>query len=101
MKGIVEALRLELRAFRDENGNELLGVPEAPLPPAAAPAPLRFVPDYDTLILSHADRRRVISDEHRKKLLLFVAWVRTTFSWEMVSQAVRARSRKRRGRRPL
>jgi hypothetical protein len=28
----------------------------------------RFVPDYVNLVLSHADRGRVISDEHRKKV---------------------------------
>ena len=78
-KGAIEALKPELRSFRDEKGNELLDLPDAPLPPGDAPAPVRFVPDYDNLILSHADRTRVISDEHRPKIFLSAARVRATF----------------------
>jgi hypothetical protein len=37
------------------------------------------VPDYDNLMLSHADRGRVVSDEHRKKVFLSAARVRATF----------------------
>lgn len=75
----IEALKPELRVFRDEKGNELLDLPDAPRPPEGAPAPARFVPDYDNLVLSHADRTRVISDEHRKGVFLPAARVRATF----------------------
>src|SRR5829696_5990238 len=78
-KGAIEALKPELRSFRDERGNEMLDLPDAPLPPGDAPAPVRFVPDYDNLILSHSDRTRVISDEHRPKVFLSAARVRATF----------------------
>jgi hypothetical protein len=44
----------------------VLDLPDAPLPSGDAPAPPRFVPDYDNLVLSHAERGRMISDEHRK-----------------------------------
>ncbi len=79
LKRPVEELRAELRTFRDERGNELLDLPDAPLPSEETPAPPRFVPDYDNLVLSHADRRRIISDEHRKKIFLSAARVRATF----------------------
>jgi hypothetical protein len=72
---MVEALRLELRLFRDENGSELLNLPESPLPPADASASLCLMPDYDNLILSRQLRQRVISAEHRKKVFLFAARV--------------------------
>ena len=75
----VEDLKDGLLSLRDERGDELLDLPGAPLPPADTPAPPRFVPDYDNLVLSHADRRRVISDEHRKKVFLSAARVRATF----------------------
>jgi hypothetical protein len=79
LKDRIRELKPELRSFRDERGNELLDLPDAPLPPADTPAPVRFVPDYDNLILSHADRRRVIADEYRSKVFLSAGRVRATF----------------------
>jgi hypothetical protein len=74
-----EEIKPELRIIRDENDNELLDLPDAALPSGDTPAPPRFVPDYDNLVLSHADRGRVISDEHRKKVFLSAARVGATF----------------------
>ena len=60
-----EALRPKLKTFRDEKGRELFDLPKAPRPSADVPAPVRFMPDYDNLILGHADRNRIIADAHR------------------------------------
>jgi Winged helix DNA-binding domain len=79
LKQSVEEIKAGLRIFSDERGNELLDLPDAPLPSGDTPAPPRFIPDYDNLLLSHADRGRVISDEHRKKVFLSAARVRATF----------------------
>ena len=68
----------ELVVYRDEEGRELLDLPGAPRPPAATAAPVRFLPDYDNLVLSHADRTRVLPDEHRKQVLLGAGRVRAT-----------------------
>jgi len=73
-----EGLRPELCVYRDEEGNELFDLPDAPLPSGDEPAPVRFVPEYDNLVLSHADRRRVLADEHRKGVFLSAARVRAT-----------------------
>jgi len=60
---------MDLVAFTSEDGKELLDLPDAPRPAEDTPAPVRFLPEFDNLLLSHADRTRVMSDEHRKRLL--------------------------------
>ncbi len=78
-KGLLEEMKPGLRLYRDEGGNELFDLPGAPLAPADTPAPILFVPEYDNLVLAHADRRRVIADEDRKRVFLSSARVRATF----------------------
>ena len=54
--------RQSLRMFRDEQGRVLYDLPRAPLPDAAAVAPVRLIPRFDNLVLSHADRSRILGD---------------------------------------
>jgi hypothetical protein len=62
--------RLEpLRRFRDEQGRQLLDVPRAPLPDADTPAPVRFLPKWDNVLLAFADRTRVLPGEYRRKAI--------------------------------
>jgi hypothetical protein len=65
LKPTFEALRPELVVFKGERGKEYFDLPDAPRPPADTPAPVRFLPDFDNLLLSHGDRTRVIADDHR------------------------------------
>ena len=72
--------RLEpLRRFRDEQGRELLDLEGAPLPSADTPAPVRFLPKWDNVLLAWADRTRVLPEEHRKTVIRMNGDVAQTF----------------------
>jgi hypothetical protein len=77
--GVIEDLRPGLLTFRDERGKELFDLPEAPRPDPDTQAPARFLPEFDNLILSHADRTRVIAEEYRKAIASRNGLVPATF----------------------
>ncbi len=64
----VERLRPQVRVYRNEKGQELFDVPGAPFPDPETPAPPRFLPVYDNVLLSHADRTRIIDEDYRKAI---------------------------------
>lgn len=71
--------RRRLRRFRDESGRELLDLPRAPLPPAAVEAPVRFLPRWDSALLAHADRSRILPAERRSTVIARNGDVHSTF----------------------
>ncbi|MFI6147693.1 winged helix DNA-binding domain-containing protein [Streptomyces sp. NPDC051109] len=92
-----ERLRPRLDVFRDENGVELFDLPDAPRPDAGTPAPPRFLPEFDNLLLSHADRSRVIAPELKgrtwtgnqsHRTLLVDGFVAGLWHWEEASLTV-------------
>ncbi len=68
-KQLLESVDPPLRRFRDDQGHQLFDLDEAPRPDPDTPAPVRFLPEFDSLVLAHADRRRVVADEHRAGLV--------------------------------
>ncbi|MFF3285983.1 winged helix DNA-binding domain-containing protein [Streptomyces sp. NPDC003023] len=62
---VFERLRPGLAVFQDERGVELFDLPDAPRPDADVPAPARLLPEFDNLLLSHADRSRVVAADHK------------------------------------
>jgi hypothetical protein len=78
MKPVFGGLRDELRTFKDERGRELFDLPDAPQPDDATPPP-RLLPDFDSLVLAHADRTRVLADQHRAAIVTKNLRVKATF----------------------
>jgi hypothetical protein len=62
--------RLDLRPYVAPNGRTLYDLPHISLPEDDLPVPVRFLPEYDNLLLSHADRTRFIAESTRQHLTL-------------------------------
>jgi hypothetical protein len=63
--------RVELRTLRDERGRMLLDLPRAPLPDADTPAPIRFLPKWDSALLAYAppERTRILPERFRTRVI--------------------------------
>jgi hypothetical protein len=59
LKVVLERLRPQMVTFHDEGGRELFDLHDAPRPGEDVPAPFRYLPEYDNLLLGHDDRSRV------------------------------------------
>jgi hypothetical protein len=67
LKPVFEGLREQLVTFT-AGRRELFDLPDAPRPDADTDAPPRFLPDFDSIVLAHDDRTRIIADEHKPKI---------------------------------
>jgi len=79
LSAVFDELRPKLSVFRDERGRELFDLPSAPRPDADVPVPVRFLPEFDNIVLSHADRSRIVDDAHRSAIVTKNLQVRATF----------------------
>jgi hypothetical protein len=95
IREVLERLRPRLRTFRDGAGRELFDVPDGPMPDPDTPAPVRFLPEYDNIALSHDDRTRIIDrqfgvDRWMRGSVLVDGFVRGTWRLDGKRDAVLA-----------
>lgn len=60
----------ELVEYRDEAGKALFDLPDLPIAAADTLAPIRFLPEYDNILIAHKDRGRILPEAHRKKVFV-------------------------------
>jgi hypothetical protein len=56
---------IRTRRFADEQGKELLDLPGAALPDPDTPAPVRFLPTWDSTLLTHARQTGILPEQYR------------------------------------
>ena len=80
---VFERLRPKLRSYVFEpNGRELFDLESIELPDPETPAPVRFLAEYDNLLISHADRTRVLSEDHRRQVFTVNGIVKGTILYD-------------------
>jgi hypothetical protein len=88
LKAVLDGMTDELVAFTQTTSSSgtgthgrrtLYDLPDAPRPDEDAPAPPRLLPEFDSLLLAHQDRTRVIEDDRRKALATKNLRVQATF----------------------
>jgi hypothetical protein len=57
--------RLRLTSYRNEQGNQLFDLPRAALPDPKTPAPVRFLPTWDSTLLAHCRRTQILPEPYR------------------------------------
>jgi Uncharacterized protein conserved in bacteria len=65
---VFEEMRASLVTFRDENGRELFDLPAAPRPRGNTRVPIRFLPEFDNVLLAYKNRSRIIADKYRARV---------------------------------
>jgi hypothetical protein len=96
MKAVLDGMRDELAVFADERGRELFDLPGAPRPGGDTAAPVRYLPEFDNLVLAYDDRSRIIADEHRPLVTTKNLRVKATFLVDGVVAGVWTLATKRR-----
>lgn len=70
LKSLLAASLAELVDYRDDAGKVCFDLPDLSIEAADAPAPIRFLPEYDNILIAHKDRRRILPEAHRKKVFV-------------------------------
>ncbi len=91
---VLDRMSGELEVF-ELGRRRLFDLPDAPRPGEDVAAPVRYLPEFDSLLLAHKDRTRVISDEQRKSLVTKNLRVKAVFLVDGVAAGSWSMARKR------
>lgn len=71
IRAALDALGPKIRTFTDARGRTLYDLKGAPLPDAGLPAPVRYLPKWDSTLLAYAppERVRILSEAHRRTVI--------------------------------
>lgn len=71
IRAALASLGARVRTFADPRGRVLYDLAGAPLPDAETPAPVRFLPKWDSTLLAYAppERVRILSEAHRRTVI--------------------------------
>ena len=57
----------DLVPYVDEGGRALNDLPDLPIDSGETASPIRFLPEYDNILIAHKDRRRILPEAYRKR----------------------------------
>ncbi len=79
LKPVFARLGDALRIYRDDEGKELYDLNQRTLPAADLPVPVRFLPEFDNILLSHSHRRRIMAEKYKPLVFTSNGIIRSTF----------------------
>lgn len=98
LRELFESMRPSLAVFRDDENRELFDLHDAPRPGGDVQAPVRFLPEFDNVLLAHRDRSRIISERYRSRVYPANGMIQPTVlvdgfvegKWKVVSDGKKA-----------
>jgi hypothetical protein len=69
LRELFEKMRSKLVSFQNQQGEELFDLPDAPRPGSDLEVLPRFLGEFDHLLLSHADRTRIMEESYRRRVI--------------------------------
>ncbi|MFD2614546.1 winged helix DNA-binding domain-containing protein [Paenibacillus gansuensis] len=79
LKETVDRLEPQLVTFLSEDGRILYDLPDAPRPDSSTPAPVRFLSEFDSMLLSYEDRSRILDPAYKARLFTGNGIIRAAF----------------------
>jgi hypothetical protein len=70
LQPVFDKLKSDLTQHKDERGRDLFDLPDLSIEAEDASAPVRFLPEFDNVLMAHQDRSRIVPNAYRSKVYL-------------------------------